>query len=137
MDSLAKSAIRLIFQNTRIPEEKKAFFKGAKTEIEYSQDGDQWVITVGMQGVPNVRTFRFKLGDSYDSESLDGSKMKSVMVADGDKFVEKHIDESLGAEMNIIRWIEGGKMIVYLESSTRSSPRDISIIIVTAFVTYI
>ncbi|KAL3871286.1 hypothetical protein ACJMK2_039293 [Sinanodonta woodiana] len=95
-----------------IPEEKKAFFKGAKTEIEYSQDGDQWVITVGMQGVPNVRTFRFKLGDSYDSESLDGSKMKSVMIADGEKFVEKHIDESLGAEMNITRWIEGGKMIV-------------------------
>jgi len=59
-----------------LPPEKKAFFKNAKTEISYAQDGEFWTITVGMQGVPDNRTFRFKLGDPYDSASLDGSKMK-------------------------------------------------------------
>lgn len=38
---------------------------------------------------------------------------QSVMTADGDKFVEKHTDESMnGMEMNITRYIEGDKMVV-------------------------
>lgn len=96
-----------------LPPEKKEFFKSAKTEISYQQDGDQWEIHVGMQGVPNHRTFRFKLGEPYESASLDGSPMKSVMTADGNKFIENHVDEGLqGMEMKIVRWLEGGKMIV-------------------------
>ncbi|KAH3797692.1 fatty acid-binding protein type 2-like [Dreissena polymorpha] len=96
-----------------LPIEKKEFFKNARTEITYKKDGDQWVIDVGMQGVPGSRTFRFKLGDPYESASIDGSPMKSVMTADGDRFVEKHVDEGLqGMEMHISRHIEGGKMVV-------------------------
>lgn len=61
---------------TGLPPEKKEFFKNAKTEITYSNNGDQWTINVGMQGVPNTRTFQFKLGEEYKSESLDGSPLK-------------------------------------------------------------
>ena len=59
-----------------LPPEKREFFKNAKTEITYSQDGEEWVIVVGMQGVPQSRTFRFKLGEPYESASLDGSPLK-------------------------------------------------------------
>ena len=59
-----------------LPPEKKEFFKTAKTEISYRTDGDWWEIHVGMQGVQNHRTFRFKLGEPYESASLDGSPMK-------------------------------------------------------------
>ena len=35
------------------------------------------------------------------------------MKADGDKFVETHTDESMnGMEMNILRHMEGDKMVV-------------------------
>lgn len=35
------------------------------------------------------------------------------MTAEGDRFVEKHTDESMnGMEMNITRYIEGDKMVV-------------------------
>ena len=59
-----------------LPPDKKEFFKSAKTEISYQQNGDEWEIHVGMQGVPNHRTFRFKLGEPYVSADLDGSPMK-------------------------------------------------------------
>lgn len=59
-----------------LPPEKKEFFKTAKTEISYQQDGDHWEIHVGMEGVPNHRTFRFKLGEPYESADLDGAPMK-------------------------------------------------------------
>lgn len=96
-----------------LPVEKREFFKNARTEITYSKDGDQWTINVGMQGIPDKRTFQFKLGEHYESASLDGSPLKSVMTADGDRFLEKHVDESMnGMEMHIARHIEGDKMIV-------------------------
>ncbi|KAL5012208.1 hypothetical protein ScPMuIL_010759 [Solemya velum] len=96
-----------------LADDKKEFYKMAKTEISYSRDGDTWVINVGMAGVPNGRTFQFKLGEPYDAASIDGSPMKSVITAENDRFVEKHTGESFkGAEMDIVRWIEGGKMIV-------------------------
>ncbi|XP_045202378.2 fatty acid-binding protein type 3-like isoform X2 [Mercenaria mercenaria] len=96
-----------------LPAEKKEFFKQARTEITYSQNGDEWEITVGMAGVPDKRTFKLKLGEEYESASLDGSPLKSVMTADGGKFVEKHIDKSMNdMEMNITRHIEGDKMVV-------------------------
>ncbi|XP_060599633.1 fatty acid-binding protein type 2-like isoform X3 [Ruditapes philippinarum] len=96
-----------------LPPEKKEFFKNAKTEITYAQDGDKWVITVGMQGVPNTRTFQFKLGEEYQSASLDGSPLTSKMTADGDKFLEEHVDESMNnMKMLISRHIEGDKMVV-------------------------
>ena len=74
-----------------LPPEKKEFFKSAKTEISYQQDGDQWEIHVGMQGVPNHRTFRFKLGEPYESASLDGSPMKvSKIVTLGNQWSLMH-----------------------------------------------
>ncbi|KAL4219303.1 Lipocalin / cytosolic fatty-acid binding protein [Mactra antiquata] len=96
-----------------LPPEKREFFKNARTEITYKHDGDQWTIIVGMQGVPHTRTFQFKLGEPYESASLDGSALKSVMVAEGDQFKETHVDEAMnGMEMKIDRHIEGDKMIV-------------------------
>lgn len=96
-----------------LPPDKKEFFKSAKTEISYQQNGDEWEIHVGMQGVPNHRTFRFKLGEPYVSADLDGSPMKSIMAAEGNKFVEHHTDENIqGKEMKVVRWVDGGKMIV-------------------------
>ncbi|WAR31580.1 FABP7-like protein [Mya arenaria] len=96
-----------------LPAEKKDFFKNARTEITYRGAGDFWEIDVGMQGVPQKRTFKFKPGEQYESASLDGSPMKSVVTVDGDKLVEKHTDDNLnGMDMNITRNIEGGKMIV-------------------------
>lgn len=42
------------------------------------------------------------------------------MTAEGDKFVEKHTDESMnGMEMNIVRHIDGDKMIVVSYFYTR------------------
>lgn len=106
-------------QELGIPPEKAEFFKNARTEITYAKEGDEWVITVGMQGVPVARTFRFQLGQPYESASLDGSPLKSIMTADGDKFVEKHTDEGMnGLEMEIIRHIDNGKMIVKTQVGT-------------------
>ena len=35
------------------------------------------------------------------------------MTAEGDKFIEKHVDQGLqDMELKIVRWIEGEKMIV-------------------------
>lgn len=97
-----------------LPPEKKEWYRAARTEIEYKQLNDEgWEINVGIVGVPKGRTFKFKLGEAYESASIDGSPMRSVITADGDKFVEKHTGESLqGAEMHILRWIEDGNMIV-------------------------
>ena len=68
-----------------LPPDKKEFFKTAKTEISYQQNGDEWEIHVGMQGVPNHRTFRFKLGEPYESADLDGSPMKVCLYPRGYK----------------------------------------------------
>ena len=69
--------IYTLFTNiSGLPAEKKDFFKNARTEITYKREGDVWLIDVGMQGVPNTRSFQFKLGEPYDSASLDGSPMK-------------------------------------------------------------
>ncbi|XP_014769109.1 fatty acid-binding protein homolog 9 [Octopus bimaculoides] len=97
-----------------LPAEKKEWYRAARTEIEYKKlSDDTWEINVGIVGVPKGRTFKFKFGQTYESASIDGSPMQSIITADGDKFVEKHTGESLqGAEMHIIRRIENGNMIV-------------------------
>ncbi|XP_052789484.1 uncharacterized protein LOC128223973 isoform X2 [Mya arenaria] len=88
-----------------LPAEKKDFFKNARTEITYRRDGDFWEIDVGMQGVPQTRTFI----------SI------SVVTVDGNKLIEKHIDDNLhGMDMNITRYIAGGQMIVNSNSQTMS-----------------
>ncbi|KAJ8299898.1 hypothetical protein KUTeg_021417, partial [Tegillarca granosa] len=87
-------------------------YKQAKTSISYGKDGDQWEINVGIIGAPTNKTFKFKLGEEYNSQDLDGSPMKSLVSTDGSKIIEKHINEGLqGAEMNIERWIEGDTMM--------------------------
>lgn len=43
------------------------------------------------------------------------------MTAEGNKFIENHTDENIkGKEMKIVRWIDGGKMIV-VSSSYKTS----------------
>ncbi|XP_041369084.1 fatty acid-binding protein, adipocyte-like [Gigantopelta aegis] len=96
-----------------LPGDKKEFYKSAKTEISYTKDGELWTINVGYTGVPNGRVFKFKLGEPYDSANLDGSPMKSVITADGSKFLEKHTGTALNqAQMDIERWVEGDTMIL-------------------------
>ena len=58
------------------------------------------------------------------------------MTADGNKFIENHVDEGLqGMEMKIVRWLEGGKMIVV--SSTESySVKTTTITIVIMMISY-
>ena len=60
-----------------LPKDKKDYFQNARTEIAYQKTGeDQWVIDVGVQGESKTRKFCFKLGEPYDSESIDGSPLK-------------------------------------------------------------
>ena len=72
---MRKVTSNTVFHFSGLEADKKAFFKQAKTEITYAKDGDVWTITVGMQGKDHI-PFSFKLGDPYDSISLDGSKLK-------------------------------------------------------------
>ncbi|KAK6194899.1 hypothetical protein SNE40_000434 [Patella caerulea] len=96
-----------------LPNDKTQWYSQAQTEIAYSREGDEWVIKVGVKGIPNGRVFRFKLGEPYDSADIDGSPMKSLIQACGNQFKEKHAASSLqGEEMEIVRWIENDKMIV-------------------------
>ncbi|XP_071157028.1 fatty acid-binding protein, liver-like [Mytilus edulis] len=95
-----------------LPADKVELYKAARTAISYGKDGDGWVINVGLVGVPGGREFKFQVGQPYDSADIDGSPMKSLVNVDNGKLVEQHTNQSLGAEMNIERWIEGGQMHV-------------------------
>lgn len=59
-----------------IPPKKAEMYKQARTSISYGKDGDLWEINVGIIGAQSNKTFKFKLGEEYNSQDLDGSPMK-------------------------------------------------------------
>ncbi|OWF52604.1 fatty acid-binding protein homolog 6-like [Mizuhopecten yessoensis] len=99
-----------------LPADKIGMYKEAKTTIDYVLEGDTWKINVGRKGDPaSAKTFKFKLGEGYESADLDGTPMQSLVKADGPTLNEEHTfgeGRLKGAQMAITRWIEGDNMMV-------------------------
>ena len=61
----------LFLLSTDMEEEKRKLYSNMRFTMEYMKDGDDWSYTVYM---PNgmTKTFAFKLGEEFDSTTLDG-----------------------------------------------------------------
>ncbi|ELU12067.1 hypothetical protein CAPTEDRAFT_20975 [Capitella teleta] len=101
-------------------EEKRKMYSNMRFTMEYTVNGDDWAYTVHMpQG---AKTFNFRLGEEFDSYTLDGRPIKSKINAEGGKFVEYHTDAadpSLNAVM--VREVDGDSLTVTATVKTVSS----------------
>ena len=54
---------------------KRKMYTDMKFTMEYTRDGDEWSYTVSM---PNgiSKTFKFKIGEEFDSYTLDGRPIR-------------------------------------------------------------
>lgn len=93
-------------------EDKRKIYSNMKFLMEYRREGDEWEYTVDMpHGV--TKTFKFRIGEPYDSTTLDGRPILSCIKIDNGKFVEVHKDKEnpqLNADM--VREIVNGELVV-------------------------
>ncbi|XP_067650808.1 fatty acid-binding protein homolog 6-like [Haliotis asinina] len=78
---------------------------------EIKQDGDNWEIHI-------TSTFKnahliFKLGEEFDEETMDGRKVKSTIVLEGDKLIHHQtaVKED-GENSTITRELEGDTLVI-------------------------
>ncbi|XP_046353835.1 fatty acid-binding protein, adipocyte-like [Haliotis rufescens] len=91
-----------------VPEQMREIAKESKPLLEITQDaGDHFMIrtTVG----DKVKEYKFVIGQAFDSVSLTGQPLKSVVVLEGEKMVET---QTLG-DFNILieRSVEEGNLV--------------------------
>ncbi|XP_071092999.1 fatty acid-binding protein, adipocyte-like [Haliotis cracherodii] len=91
-----------------VPEQMREIAKQSKPLLEITQDaGDHFMIrtTVG----DKVKEYKFVIGQAFDSVSLTGQPLKSVVVLEGEKMVET---QTLG-DFNILieRSVEEGNLV--------------------------
>ncbi|XP_060071212.1 cellular retinoic acid-binding protein 2-like [Ylistrum balloti] len=96
-------------------EVRTEMYKKTETVIEYKQNGDKWVMEVGILAGPPPTSYTFKLGEPYDSKDIDESPMKSLVKSNGNTFEEEHTFEDgpmKNNKMDIKREIENEQMKV-------------------------
>ena len=76
LNTVFNSVILYDFISSDMPDEKIKMFAAMKFVMEYKLDGDTWTYDVSMPNGHNVKTFQFKLGESFDSTTFDGRPIK-------------------------------------------------------------
>ncbi|KAK3609795.1 hypothetical protein CHS0354_022657 [Potamilus streckersoni] len=59
---------------------------GSKMTHEFSVNGDEWTLKIWTQN--GEKEIKFKLGQEFDSATLDGRPVKVMFNKDGDKLIE-------------------------------------------------
>ncbi|KAK7094498.1 fatty acid-binding protein, intestinal-like [Littorina saxatilis] len=79
--------------------------------LEFTKTGDTFTATVTFdaEGIPS-QTYSFKLGETFDYNSIDGTKPKLTITEEGGKIVEKYKLEDKDKEWETVREISGGVM---------------------------
>ncbi|KAK2169447.1 hypothetical protein LSH36_10g14018 [Paralvinella palmiformis] len=93
-------------------EEKRQMYSDMKFTMEYSHNGDDWIYKVYMPG-GHCKTYQYTVGKEFDSQTLDGRPIISLVTVKDGKFVEYHKDKedpTLDAEM--IREVNGDELTV-------------------------
>ncbi|KAL8607750.1 hypothetical protein ACOMHN_039423 [Nucella lapillus] len=77
---------------------------------EWKVEGDQW--TLHITSTFKSKELKFKLGEEFDEETMDGRKVKSTFTVEGDKIVQKQRPTKEGeVETTVTRQIlEDGRM---------------------------
>uniref|UniRef100_A0A0B7A182 Lipocalin/cytosolic fatty-acid binding domain-containing protein n=1 Tax=Arion vulgaris TaxID=1028688 RepID=A0A0B7A182_9EUPU len=91
--------------------EKRAFFKNSRSQLTYTRDGDIWSLASGIFGFTRGITHSFRLGESFNTENIDGTPLESLINTDGSRLIERH--ESLGQKrytMDIVREVNNNAM---------------------------
>lgn len=62
-----------------------------KPNVKFAKSGDEWTFTTSS----SVKTLeiKYRLGQEFDEETLDGRKVKTVIVLDGAKLVQTQRDK--------------------------------------------
>lgn len=55
--------------------------------IELTKEGDEY--TLNTVSTFKTISIKFKLGEEFDEETLDGRKVKSIMTLDGNKLIQE------------------------------------------------
>lgn len=61
-----------------------------KPKLTFAKNGDEWTFTTAS----SVKTLeiKFKLGQEFDEETLDGRKVKTIIALNGNKLVQTQKD---------------------------------------------
>ncbi|KAF7246360.1 Fatty acid-binding protein 5 [Varanus komodoensis] len=81
----------------------------AKPDIIISKDGDKFLVKT--ESTFKKHEFCFRLGETFDEDTIDGRKTKTLITLDDDNVLTQH-QQWNGKETTITRKIVDGKMIV-------------------------
>nr|UTT87477.1 fatty acid-binding protein [Argas persicus] len=79
----------------------------SKPVVEISNSGDQW--TMKTSTLLKNSEIKFKLGEEFEENRIDGVKVKTVINLDGDKLVQKQFGDK---EVSIVREVDNGQLKV-------------------------
>ncbi|ESO95517.1 hypothetical protein LOTGIDRAFT_150127 [Lottia gigantea] len=90
-----------------ISDQAKQMISNSNPTVEISQNGDTWnfITTIGDKN----RDIKFKLGEEFENNALNGETVKSVITLEGDSMVEKF--DWRGKTVTITRKVVDGKLV--------------------------
>lgn len=79
--------------------------------VEFSASGDTYTASVvfAAEGVP-VQKYSFKMGETFEYVSIDGTKPKLTITLEGDNLVEKYNLEDKDKQWQTVRTVSGSVM---------------------------
>ena len=92
-----------------------------KPNVRFEQNGDEWTMTT----ISAIKThaIKFKLGEEFEEETIDGRKVRTTITIDGDKLVQTQKDKDNNNVVCVItREIDAeGKLKTVISSFFKSS----------------
>ena len=93
-----------------------------KPNVKLTQNGDEWTLTT--TSAVKTHVIKFKLNEAVDEETLDGRKVKSTFVLDGNKLVQTQRDKDNNVSCEIVREItDNGELKVTAKAGDVESVR--------------
>ncbi|XP_064460511.1 fatty acid-binding protein-like [Ornithodoros turicata] len=79
----------------------------SKPVVEIKNEGDQWSLKTST--FLKTSEIKFKLGEEFEENRIDGVTVKTVINLDGDKLVQKQFGDK---EVSIVREVDNGELKV-------------------------
>ncbi|XP_046556931.1 fatty acid-binding protein 2, liver-like [Haliotis rubra] len=98
-----------------VPEEKRNLMKNLVYVVEYNKDGDNWNVSLQVQGSDQPMNFSWTPGVEFEYAGLDGTTMRSTIKWDGSACHEDHA--SVTGKWTSVRSVDGDSMTLTSESS--------------------
>ncbi|XP_013414932.1 fatty acid-binding protein homolog 9 [Lingula anatina] len=87
--------------------EVREFMQNTNPDMEYSQEGDEWVMTIHIPG--STKVTKFKLGEPFDNTTLDGMPVKSTVTLKDNKLSETYSADN--GKVDLTREVNGNQLI--------------------------